>query len=422
MNEEEGLRQAVLAAPDDDWPRLVYADWLDDVGESGRAEFVRAQVELAQLAAWEPPAVRARHRRPELLTGAPWRNTLPALGTGQMADWQAEHPFRRGFGWGVHVRQMGAFLAMAPEIFAREPVGELVLPAAGRDDWEAFASSPWLARVSSLRFTTGSGLSEPIRALAASEFASKIDRIAFDVSTSPGMAAVVEALVQSSLGKQLKELEFRLGHDRDGDILQELAAAQDLKLERLTLTTMGHGAEALAHLGRLPNAEHLKSLAIRHQTTGGTVATVLAAGLQRFPLRQFAVLAGQLTGTDLLGFAERNIERSLRSLDFSENILNDDVQLLEVFHGDRFPNLRALQLRHCGLSDDALAALTAARFWNDLVELDLRGNRFSDAGLQVLMAVKPPRDLAALLLDDDLATATTEKLRAHFGNGVVFGA
>lgn len=37
------LERAVLAAPDDDLPRLVYADWLDEHGEGERAEFIRIQ-------------------------------------------------------------------------------------------------------------------------------------------------------------------------------------------------------------------------------------------------------------------------------------------------------------------------------------------------------------------------------------------
>jgi len=40
------LLRAVLAAPDDDAPRLVFADWLDEVGETERAEFIRIQVEM----------------------------------------------------------------------------------------------------------------------------------------------------------------------------------------------------------------------------------------------------------------------------------------------------------------------------------------------------------------------------------------
>ena len=34
--------------PDDDAPRLIFADWLDEHGEARRAEFIRVQVELAK--------------------------------------------------------------------------------------------------------------------------------------------------------------------------------------------------------------------------------------------------------------------------------------------------------------------------------------------------------------------------------------
>ena len=45
----ESLLRAVVAAPADDVPRLVAADWLDEHGQPERAEFIRVQVELARL-------------------------------------------------------------------------------------------------------------------------------------------------------------------------------------------------------------------------------------------------------------------------------------------------------------------------------------------------------------------------------------
>lgn len=44
MTTEEGLLADILAKPDDDLPRLVYADWLDENGQTERAEFIRVQV------------------------------------------------------------------------------------------------------------------------------------------------------------------------------------------------------------------------------------------------------------------------------------------------------------------------------------------------------------------------------------------
>jgi uncharacterized protein (TIGR02996 family) len=48
MSEEAALLRAIYANPDDDTPRLVYADWLDEHGQPERAEFIRVQVELAR--------------------------------------------------------------------------------------------------------------------------------------------------------------------------------------------------------------------------------------------------------------------------------------------------------------------------------------------------------------------------------------
>src|SRR5262245_28245352 len=58
MSEREAFLQAILDAPADDAPRLVYADWLEDRGEAAHAELIRVQCELAR-----PPAAGAGARR-----------------------------------------------------------------------------------------------------------------------------------------------------------------------------------------------------------------------------------------------------------------------------------------------------------------------------------------------------------------------
>lgn len=49
MSERAALISAVLDDLADDTPRLVFADWLEENGESERAEFVRCQIEAAAL-------------------------------------------------------------------------------------------------------------------------------------------------------------------------------------------------------------------------------------------------------------------------------------------------------------------------------------------------------------------------------------
>lgn len=64
------LLATILANPTDDLPRLVYADWLEEHGESDRAELIRIQIEIAVGSDLLPLRVRER----QLLASAnPWQ-------------------------------------------------------------------------------------------------------------------------------------------------------------------------------------------------------------------------------------------------------------------------------------------------------------------------------------------------------------
>src|SRR4051794_31963491 len=45
---------AILESPDDDAPRLVYADWLEEPAQPERAPFTREQIEFATLPRGSP--------------------------------------------------------------------------------------------------------------------------------------------------------------------------------------------------------------------------------------------------------------------------------------------------------------------------------------------------------------------------------
>lgn len=51
MTTEAALLLAIFSTPDDDLPRKVFADYLDETGRSERAAFIRYQVDLARLLA-----------------------------------------------------------------------------------------------------------------------------------------------------------------------------------------------------------------------------------------------------------------------------------------------------------------------------------------------------------------------------------
>jgi uncharacterized protein (TIGR02996 family) len=54
MSTNDTLLQAILNNPEDDAVRLIYSDWLEEHGESARAQFIRVQCALAQLSGSAP--------------------------------------------------------------------------------------------------------------------------------------------------------------------------------------------------------------------------------------------------------------------------------------------------------------------------------------------------------------------------------
>jgi uncharacterized protein (TIGR02996 family) len=96
----------IVAHPEEDAPRLIYADWLDEHGESDRAEFIRLQIELPQLLCDRHhddtghPACRCRfcllrRRQDELFRGRWDAEVVPASWT-ESSRWPAP-VYRRGF-------------------------------------------------------------------------------------------------------------------------------------------------------------------------------------------------------------------------------------------------------------------------------------------------------------------------------------
>src|SRR5262245_56006383 len=61
---------AIVAAPGDDAPRLVCADWLDEGGQHDRAELIRVQCELARTERWTPRHAELSARAKALLSPA----------------------------------------------------------------------------------------------------------------------------------------------------------------------------------------------------------------------------------------------------------------------------------------------------------------------------------------------------------------
>src|SRR5262249_488094 len=115
MTDGDALLQTIIDNPDDDAPRLVYADWIEEHGEPERAEFIRVQVAY-------DGADFAKERRGE------WAGRMKELWKAYGPAWLAQLPklpgvrwstsFRRGFPHMVEFDGATAFTAGAAAVFA----------------------------------------------------------------------------------------------------------------------------------------------------------------------------------------------------------------------------------------------------------------------------------------------------------------
>ena len=139
------LLEAILAAPDDDAPRLVYADVLQERGDP-RGEFIAVQLALSRPELPEARRGELEARGASLLAlhGDAWLGPLAAGGL--------RVSFDRGFVEALTVSAPQA-LVEAGEALLREPVRQLVFRCQQRPDVARLLTAPWLSRLRALEFT-----------------------------------------------------------------------------------------------------------------------------------------------------------------------------------------------------------------------------------------------------------------------------
>jgi uncharacterized protein (TIGR02996 family) len=409
MTDHDALVRAVCDAPDDDTPRLVFADYLDDHGDHDRAAFVRAQVELARTPPWEPFAVLCRHRRTDWHTGEPFKHALPPSPPGAGVRWHPR-PFHRGFGYRLEVLSAVDWEEFGRPLFDRAPVGELHL-------WAAVPPGDWAGHLRSVHLTANPV--EPLRAVCAAP--AWLTDVYFHRANHPGLEFLVADLLDSRFGGSGRGLHFRTGYTGVAELLDLLRRHHPL--DRLTLANMGLTPDLIrewcdqAGPGRVSELDLTENYGIGND------------GVRELTGRRNVLFAPKVLALGHCGVSDAGVTAlarcaglaGLRRLDLSRNRLSA--------RGARFlagsphlAGLRSLNLARCRLGDAAVRHLTRATFWPNLVELDLRGNHFSEVGAGYLLKAPVPPDLTALLLDPEPGgSRAAGRLRRHFGERVVLG-
>jgi uncharacterized protein (TIGR02996 family) len=337
--DEKALLAAICGEPEEDTPRLAYADWLDETGDpvkSARAEFIRLCCELSSIAQSVPAhheseEYQAKSKRADQLAAEHYRVWLRPLFNIPKLKWPARvfwwHMYDRGFISYVEFPNAKAFHQYGSRVFAKTPIR-------------------------SVRF----GRLTP--------------------RTAPRVLA-------SPLFRSVAELD--LGHLIEGTIAQLQGPQNEIGTA---------GAVALAGNPNLTRLDRLR-LAGARISDAGLEALSRAADAGRLPrVRDLDLAGNELTAAGLRVLIESRLGRVTR-LDLGNNPLGEDAAV--ILGREPLPaGLKVLDLGYTRLGDSGVRVLFRQPLPAGLRHLNLGANAITDAGVRSIVRHDPPAALDTL--------------------------
>lgn len=360
--DRDAFLRAICASPDDDTPRLVFADWLDDHGEPQRADFIRVQCEMEQAEEFGPRWRELDKRQQKLL--------LP-----NRANWSAELAdcgvlnveFRRGFVNEVTIYSK-RFAAEAEKLFAAAPIRRVkfadLRAARGNVPLAELMQCPALARLHELDFANTSLLSnDEVEQIAGCDHLRGLRVLVLPQNLTPVAA---HALMRSADLGNLTHLEITGNPEQvwDGnDLAVALAGEPGLgRITRLTLWGTGTGPVGTRALAESPHTAGLKYLSISSggQSAAnrlGPIGTALLADSAHLANLAALVPTGQHIGLGgMQALAASPHLTGLRHLNLSSNKFTP-AMLAALLAPETLTNLISLELRWCDVPPDAVPKL-----------------------------------------------------------------
>jgi uncharacterized protein (TIGR02996 family) len=362
------LLAAVKEAPEEDAPRLVLADWLEEQGDP-RGELLRVQCELGRWGeereAWGNPRRQEMiDRQAELLSqhGAEWRGAFEVPG--------ANVKLERGL---LRLRLSArTFLTRQRQKLAGTEmwgwVESLELAPGFVEALEAIATAPALADLVGLDLTYGNIGPEGARTLLSSPHLERLKLLnLYSNNIGPEGAA---ALAGAGLGGLLS----------------------------LRLTWNGVGDKGAVRLAKAPFLGQLTTLAlgVNEIRPAGLYALVSSPHLTR--LRRFEPGYNELGDRGVWWLAESPYLSELEVLDLSCSSLGDEGVV--ALAGASLPRLRVLGLQNNAITAAGAKALVHSPLLAHLSALDLndpaKGAGIGDEGASALANARGVAGLASL--------------------------
>ena len=361
FTDEQPFLDAIFARYQDDGPRFIYADFLDDAGEPERAELVRVQVALSRMTEDDSHHANLKNQEAELLEThlAQWSEHLSDLDLEQCE-------FRRGVLDSI-VINAATFLDKGEELLRRVCVRRLRL----RDS-----------------------------------------------------AAVMPKLVNSQLLANVRELDLCGDQIGNGGV-NLLVRSQFLKnLDLLDLGFTGiddTGVTTLARASTLPKLSCL-SLSANGQITSAGIMEL--AGSPFFGgLTSLDVFGNEIDEVGLSAIASSKILTSLHTLRLSRNHLGN-AGMAVLARSSLFERMLSqssrLEIRKNEIGPSGIAALAECPLLSRCTSLDVSNNEIGDTGLSALVKSPHLQNLKVLKVSHNHVTdAGIEKLREYWPR--VFG-
>jgi uncharacterized protein (TIGR02996 family) len=412
MTLERAFLESILEEPEDDAPRLIYSDWLEENGDPDRAEFIRLQIRHTRLDRYSLAWEETQERTKELLAKhrSRWVADLP--------DWAAPGvEFRRGFPARIRI-ELDPFLDAADELSRLMPLEGASLSLQNAEAFARLLRHPALGLLRHLRVASFRMLNaESIRWLADSPHLTRLAGLEIPAQTirDEGVACLarcplpalrnldltatdfgpegMEALGSASFLGQLTEL--RLGHNPFGaghlGVLSACSALEVLELDCAGLTDADMEVLARASLARLRDLD-LGENAITAQGLAALARSPALASLAELSLYMNPLEAG--AGEALAGTSFRLVSLALSDVGLGDEDLSRFVQ------SDRLGRLGCLTLSSNNLTLVGARALAGSADLGQLWRLDVSDNPLGSNGALALISAPSLPSLRHLDLDN----------------------
>ncbi|MGZ3454859.1 MAG: TIGR02996 domain-containing protein [Polyangiales bacterium] len=453
---DEELLRDVIEAPDDDGPRLVYADWLlehGDESQRARGEYIQLACAIAKLPD-QPTEERARLVRRSMELLGKWelawvdvalaplfrRRVWDARGV----DWAWSRGFIEGYGENpdsfrpavshyelarmqslatplrevsVHVDAEGMTQFIGLPLLRRLRALDLHVSHTGGDCFAPFADSDALASLRSLRLVVDSSLHlGPILAAPLPN----LERLGIWLSESSAVPiGWFESLAKSPLAKTVTSLELHCNQWGDANFDRMM----ELPYPLTSLSVRSNDAGRM--LDRLASQPHrhasVRSLSVRCHfgrdvpwSVDGAMALLAAR-----PALESLRFEDAYPAPDLTRLFAMPEFTQIRSLRLAHNFLEDEAALT-LARAEHVANLRELDLSYCRITNEGGKAVATAKNLRHLRRLNLRSN--ARIGVAAFTKTKSFADLEHLDLRDNSIPekgSALLKLRERFGAAAI---